>query len=194
MDIYYTFFSKKRNTDSQITILHIFDIPTIVQRMIREILLLGNPALYQRSMQVTQADRPQLSQIEQDLHDTLMEYRRVHKAGRAISAPQIGIRKRIIYLHIDKPILIINPSLLFHSPAQIEIMDDCMSFPNLLVRVLRYKCCRLNYTDRNWKDAYIDAEDDLAELLQHEYDHLDGILATMRAKDLQSFFIKPEAK
>ncbi len=159
--------------------------------MIREILLLGNPALYERSMQVTREERHLLPQIEQDLHDTLMEYRRTHNAGRAIAAPQIGIKKRIIYVYITEPILIINPSMLFHNPVQIEVFDDCMSFPNLRVAVSRYKYCRLNYTDRTWHDASINAADDLAELLQHEYDHLDGILATMRAKDAKSFYCKP---
>jgi peptide deformylase len=69
-------------------------------------------------------------------------------------------------------------------------MDDCMSFPNLLVKVKRYKKAVIKYKDLEWKDRQMNLEGDLSELLQHEYDHLDGILATMRAIDNKSFFVK----
>jgi peptide deformylase len=71
-----------------------------------------------------------------------------------------------------------------------EVMDDCMSFPNLLVKVKRYKKAVIKYKDLEWKDRQMNLEGDLSELLQHEYDHLDGILATMRAIDNKSFFVK----
>jgi peptide deformylase len=71
-----------------------------------------------------------------------------------------------------------------------EVLDDCMSFPNLLVKVKRYKKCTVQYLDMNWIPHTMVLEDDLSELIQHEYDHLDGILATMRAIDNKSFIIK----
>ena len=71
-----------------------------------------------------------------------------------------------------------------------EIMDDCMSFPNLLVKVKRYAKCHIIYRDMEWNKQEMVLEGDLSELLQHEYDHLDGILATMRAIDNRSFFVK----
>jgi peptide deformylase len=73
-----------------------------------------------------------------------------------------------------------------------EVMDDCMSFPHLLVRVQRYKKCKITYRDMKWQKQEMVLEGDLSELLQHEYDHLDGILATMRAVDTRSFYIKQE--
>ncbi|WP_302826863.1 peptide deformylase, partial [Anaerofustis stercorihominis] len=81
--------------------------------MIKEILLLGNPNLYKVSKEVKEEEIQLLKNIEIDLHDTLMNYRKVHGAGRAIAAPQIGIEKRILYMNIDKPILIVNPKLTF---------------------------------------------------------------------------------
>lgn len=158
--------------------------------MIKEILLLGNPNLYKVSKEVKEEEIQLLKNIEIDLHDTLMNYRKVHGAGRAIAAPQIGIEKRILYMNIDKPILIVNPTLTFPDSEKIKVMDDCMSFPNLIVKVERYKNCILHYKDRNFNDCKMNLKDDLSELIQHEYDHLDGILATMRGIDNKSFYLK----
>ena len=158
--------------------------------MIKEILLLGNPNLYKVSKEVKEEEIQLLKNIEIDLHDTLMNYRKVHGAGRAIAAPQIGIEKRILYMNIDKPILIVNPKLTFPDSEKIQVMDDCMSFPNLTVKVERYKNCILNYKDRNFSDCKMILKDDLSEPIQHEYDHLDGILATMRGIDSKSFYLK----
>lgn len=158
--------------------------------MIKEILLLGNQNLYKISKEVKEEEIQLLKNIEIDLHDTLMNYRKVHGAGRAIAAPQIGIEKRILYMNIDKPILIVNPTLTFPDSEKIQVMDDCMSFPNLIVKVERYKNCILHYKDRNFNDCKMILKDDLSELIQHEYDHLDGILATMRGIDNKSFYLK----
>lgn len=62
--------------------------------------------------------------------------------------------------------------------------------PKLLVRVRRYRHVILRYLDENWQPREMAMDDDMAELIQHEYDHLDGILATMRAIDLKAFAMK----
>jgi peptide deformylase len=66
-----------------------------------------------------------------------------------------------------------------------------MSFPNLLVKVMRHKKLTISFFDLNWERQTWHLEDDMAELIQHEYDHLDGILGTQRAIDNQSFRWKP---
>lgn len=160
--------------------------------MEKEILRLGNPLLYEVSKPVKREELSQLPSIIQDLHDTLQAFRSQHHSGRAIAAPQIGIQKRILYLFINQPIVLINPEITLMGDSMIEIMDDCMSFPNLLVKVQRYKNCRIRYRDLEWNEHIIYPDDNLSELLQHEYDHLDGILATMRAIDNHSFYLKQE--
>lgn len=157
--------------------------------MIKEILKLGNPALYERSEEIKTEEKTKLCAWVEDLHDTLMEYRRVHGAGRAIAAPQIGIKKRLLYMHTDKPYIFVNPSLSFPDGETYELLDDCMSFPGLVVRVRRHKRAVISYLDENFSPREMTLEGDLSELLQHEYDHLDGILATMRAVDEKSFFM-----
>ena len=157
--------------------------------MIREILKLGDPQLYEVSEPVTAADMPLVGGWVEDLHDTLMEYRRVYGAGRAVAAPQIGIRKRLLYMYLDKPYVFINPVMMFPDEEMYELLDDCMSFPGLMVKVRRYRRAVIRYEDLQGERQEMALEGDLSELLQHEYDHLDGILATMRAVDDRSLIM-----
>jgi len=71
------------------------------------------------------------------------------------------------------------------------VWDDCMCFPNLLVKVLRHKAIEIEYLDENWEKKSAIFKDELSELFQHEHDHLDGILCTMRAIDNKSFRWRP---
>ncbi len=160
--------------------------------MEREILLLGNPLLYEKSEEVKVEELEELRPVFTDMFDCIKGIRRDYGFGRAIAAPQIGVKKRLICMLTDKPYIIINPTLEFIGDEMMELMDDCMSFPNLLVRVRRYRHCILRYLDENWEMQEMQMDDDMSELIQHEYDHLDGILATMRAIDNKSFVIKGE--
>jgi peptide deformylase len=161
---------------------------------IREILLLGNPKLYEMCEPIKIEELGTLDPIIQDLHDTLMCFRKQHGAGRAITAPQIGVAKRLVYMNIKEPIIFINPILDQKSPEMIEVWDDCMCFPDLLVKVRRHRQCRITYTDTEWKEHALLLEDDLSELLQHECDHLDGILAVSRATNQFAFTLKSQKK
>ncbi len=158
--------------------------------MVKEILLLGNEDLYKKSSPVERKDIDLIKQTISNLHDTLMDFREKYNAGRAIAAPQIGVFKRLIYMYIEKPIVFINPILNFTDKEMMVVVDDCMSFPNLLVKVRRFKNCTVTYRDMEFKENSIKFQGDLSELIQHEYDHLDGILATMRALDNKSFYLK----
>ena len=158
--------------------------------MEREILLLGNPKLYEVSEKVKREELEDLRPVFDDMFDCIRGIRRDYGFGRAIAAPQIGVQKRLICMLTDKPYVIINPTLEFVGNEMMELMDDCMSFPKLLVRVRRYRHCILRYLDENWVLNEKQMDDDMSELIQHEYDHLDGILATMRAIDNKSFVMK----
>ena len=159
---------------------------------VREILLLGNPKLYVSCEPVGFDERGDLEPVVADLHDTMMDFRKRYGVGRAIAAPQIGVMKRLIYMHIDGPTVFINPELLDKSEDMMVVWDDCMSFPDLLVRVQRHRTCTIRYLDMNWRENQMRLENDLSELLQHEYDHLDGILAVSRAMDTHAFALKSQ--
>ena len=161
---------------------------------VKEILLLGNPKLYEVSEAVKEDDVKDLPPVVADLHDTLLDFRRKYGAGRAIASCQIGFAKRLIYMFVHEPVVFVNPSLEDLSPEMIEVWDDCMCFPDLLVRVRRHKQCTIRFKDLQWNDRAMTLTDDLSELLQHEYDHLDGILAVSRAIDGRSFALKSQKR
>ncbi len=154
---------------------------------INDILLLGDPRLYQIAEPVRKEEIPEITPVFLKMAGVVRQFREHYGAGRAIAAPQLGVLKRMIVMNIDRPVAIFNPVLSDYSDEMIELWDDCMSFPNLLVKVQRHKRCTLHFRDLDWKEQVWHLEDDLSELLQHEYDHLNGILATMRAIDDQSF-------
>jgi peptide deformylase len=154
---------------------------------VSDILLLGNPLLYEKSNVVEREEINDLLPEINLMFETILDFRKKYGAGRAIAAPQIGLLKRIICLNIEKPVAMINPELMNLSDEMFEIWDDCMSFPNLLVKVKRHKKLTLTFFDINWQKQTWHLEDDMAELIQHEYDHLEGILATQKAIDNQSF-------
>lgn len=153
------------------------------------ILLLGNPKLYEVSPEVKHEECKGLGVVIQSMHEAMMAFRKKYGRGRAIAAPQIGVMKRLIYMNIDKPVIFVNPTFTWKSTELIELWDDCMSFPDILVKVLRHRSCRIKFRDLEWNEHEWGLNDDLSELLQHEYDHLDGILALMRAVDKKSFVL-----
>ncbi|MEY7999689.1 peptide deformylase [Clostridium sp. Mt-5] len=160
---------------------------------IREILLLGNKDLYKTSREISEDNIDKAKQIVRDLQDTMLDFREKYGFGRAIAAPQINELFRIIYMNFDgKSIAFINPKLEFYDNEKFKMWDDCMSFPGLEVELYRYKKCRIHYRDLQWKHCVMEAEGDLSELIQHEYDHLDGILAVQRALDNKSFRINKD--
>lgn len=159
---------------------------------VREILQLGNPLLLQKCNEISSDELSSLKPVIADLHDTLMDFRGRYGAGRAIAAPQIGVMKRLVYMHISFPVVFINPVLDQLSAERIELWDDCMSFPDLFVRVSRHRRCRIKYRDVDWFEREMELENDLSELLQHETDHLDGILAVSRAIDGASFALRSQ--
>lgn len=156
-------------------------------KTINDIVLLGDKRLYEVCDPIEKSELHFVKEWVTDLDNVMKEIRAKFDFGRAIAAPQLGIMKRLIYMNIDKPVVFINPEFSYMSDEKFELWDDCMSFPNLMVKVKRHKKISIKYLDENWETQEWKMENDLSELLQHEYDHLDGILCTMRAIDSKSF-------
>ena len=152
-----------------------------------DLLMLGDERLYQTSTPILKTELQLVKDWVADMHNVMEQIRDKYHFGRAIAAPQLGIMKRLIYMNIDKPIVFINPEIIDPSTELFELWDDCMSFPNLLVKVKRHYKITLNYLDEQWQPQQWIMEGSLSELLQHEYDHLNGVLCTMRAIDNTSF-------
>jgi peptide deformylase len=122
-----------------------------------------------------------------DLDNVMRDVRHKYGFGRAIASPQLGIMKRLVYMNIGQPVVFINPELTGLSEGLFELWDDCMSFPNLLVKVKRHCSLTINYLDESWQPQTRRLGGGMSELLRHECDHLDGILCTMRAVDEKAF-------
>ena len=162
---------------------------------VREILLLGNPQLWQPSAAITEIQAPTTRALIADLADTLADFRLRNGFGRAIAAPQIGASQRMLFVNMQdgsEPFALINPHIVRASYEQMELWDDCFSLPNLLVRVRRHVEIDVRYLDQHGQEQLLTAANDMSELLQHEIDHLDGILATDRAIDSRSFAMRSE--
>ena len=158
---------------------------------VRRILQLGDPTLRDVSSAVTDLDKAAVTIA--DLRDTLHEFQRAHGFGRGISAVQIGTLERLIYLEFEgAPIELVNPEFEYLSPLTFRLWDDCFSFPDLLVYLERSKTVRLRYLDEHGASRRLEASGALSELLQHEMDHLDGILAVDRAIDRHSLCTRKE--
>lgn len=155
-----------------------------------DVILLGDPRLYEICDPVKPEEVSALKPVIEGMANVVQEFQAKYGAGRAIAAPQVGVMKRLVVMNVKEPIAFFNPELFDCSAEMIEMWDDCMSFPNLLVRLRRHRYCKMRFRDLDWKEQIWELPEDLSELMQHEIDHLDGILATMRAIDAQSFFWK----
>ena len=157
----------------------------------RRILQLGDPML--RAVSVRVSTMKEAESVFEDLRDTLHEFRRTHGFGRGISAVQIGEPKRLIYIELDgRAYRLRNPEYEFQSAEKFQLWDDCFSFPDLLVRLERSARVRIRYEDDSGSAVTIEASGPFSELLQHEMDHLDGVLAIDRALDGNSFCTREE--
>ena len=157
----------------------------------RRILQLGDPLLRAVSTQVSDASAA--ATIFRDLRDTLHEFRRTHGFGRGISAVQIGEPTRLIYIEMaGEEYRLMNPEVESRSEETFRLWDDCFSFPSLLVFLERARSVVVRYQDEHGASKKIEASDAFSELLQHELDHLDGVLAIDRALDSNSFCTREE--
>jgi peptide deformylase len=158
----------------------------------RQILQLGDPLLHLPSRDVI--DPWSVRDVIVDLAETLAVFRERAGFGRGIAAPQIGVWQRLIYLRMPSELVgpLINPRIEWASPETFELWDDCFSFPDLMVRVTRAQAIRVAYLDEQGAAQTLEARGALAELLAHEIDHLDGILATQRAVNPTAFATRAE--
>lgn len=160
---------------------------------VRPVLKMGEPVLLQKAAPVTQFDTPELHSLIRDMEDTM-----AHLNGAGIAAPQIGVSLRVVIFGVGHNprypdaeqvpyTVLINPQL---TPIGEELEDGwegCLSVPGMRGVVPRYQ--RLHYAG---VDQYGKPIDRLvsgfhARVVQHECDHLDGILYPMRIRDLAQF-------
>jgi len=156
--------------------------------LLKEILPLGNPHLRVVAEPVRTLHDVELEAEKKLLQDVLDAFREEFGFGRAMAAPQIGVLRQMIALHLDdKRFVIFNPTIIWQSDETFTMWDDCMCFPSILVRVRRHRNISIRYRDEEWKEhVWSDIDQATSELLQHEIDHLHGVLAVHHAIDKDS--------
>ena len=159
---------------------------------VREILEMGNPLLRQIARPVEDPSSPLVAELVADLRDTLADCRATTTYGRAIAAPQIGELSRVVFLNVDRPWPLLNPTIAARSPEKMVVWDACLSFLSIFFQVERHRWVDVRYQDLDGVWHVLRAEGDLSELLQHELDHLDGVLAVDRIFDLKTMCTRRE--
>jgi peptide deformylase len=163
---------------------------------VRAILQLGNPTLREKSARVVNATSPEIRDLVRDLADTLAHWRAETGYGRGIAAPQIGVLQRVIFLKLPgaEPWPLVNPEIIRQSKEKIVVWDACLSFLSIFMQVERHREITVQYQtlEGDTREFNAGSERDLSELLQHEIDHLDGILAIDRVTDLKTIVTREE--
>jgi peptide deformylase len=163
---------------------------------IRTLLQLGDPMLRQKSLPVGDPTAREIRLLAQDLGDTLAHWRETTGYGRGIAAPQVGVLQRLIFLKLPgvAPWPLVNPEIIERSAEKVIVWDACLSFLSIFMQVERHREITVRYQDLRGETLEFRAGDDrfLSELLQHEIDHLDGILAVDRITDLKMLVTREE--
>lgn len=163
---------------------------------IRTVLQLGDPRLREKAERVADARGAEIGTLIEDLKDTLAHWRAETGYGRGIAAPQLGVMKRVVFLKLpgEPPWALINPEIVAQSDEKITVWDGCLSFLSIFMQVERNRDITVRYQDIGGERREVKAgeERDLSELLQHEIDHLDGILCIDRVRDVKAICTKEE--
>ena len=159
---------------------------------------MGDPRLWQKSLPVSQFDTRELTELVQDMRDTM-----AHLNGAGLAAPQIGVPLRVVIFGVTsnprypdiEPVpdtVLINPVLTPLSSEEEEGWEGCLSVPGMRGWVPRYKHLRYWGCDENGNRFSREVRDFHARVVQHECDHLDGVLYPMRIRDLTKFGFNEE--
>jgi peptide deformylase len=160
---------------------------------IREILKMGDPRLLAVAEPVREFDTAELAELIADMHDTMRDVN-----GAGLAAPQIGVGLRVVIFGFEvnprypeeDPVpftVLINPVLTPLGEAQEEGWEGCLSVPGMRGLVPRYRDLRYTGVDALGEPIDRTVSDFHARVVQHEVDHLDGILYPRRIRDLTQF-------
>jgi peptide deformylase len=157
---------------------------------------LGDPVLREICKRVEDPSSPRIQELVRDLEDTLAHWRAKTGYGRGIAAPQIGVLQRVIFLRLpgEEPWPMVNPEIVRRSRETIVVWDACLSFLSIVMQVERHRQVTVRYQDVEGNTQEVEAGEDrnVSELLQHEIDHLDGILAIDRVIDTKTICTREE--
>ena len=160
---------------------------------IKSTLQLGDPLLRAPCQQVRDTSAPEFRRLADDLSDTLADWVARTGYGRGIAAPQIGAPVRVIHLTMGSPQTLVNPVITAHSASTWEVWDACLSFSvEIFCEVRRFTWVDVAYESTDGGRHSLRADGELGELLQHEIDHLNGVLAVDRMTTITTLCMRSE--
>ena len=165
---------------------------------IKPVLRMGEPSLAQPSIEVIEFNTPFLQHLLEDMQDTMQA-----ENGAGLAAPQIGVNLRVVIFGYDTnprypdapaiPLtILINPKITPLSDEQDDAWEGCLSVPGLRGRVPRYTHIHYQGFDQNGQSFSREVTGFHARVVQHECDHLDGILYPQRMKSMRDFGFREE--
>ena len=160
-----------------------------------KILTFPNPILFKKSKKITIID-DEIKGLARDMAETLASYGSEHEIGAALAAIQVGVPVRMTVIRNDDGTFsaLINPEIVKSTDGYFEDIEGCMSVPQKYGKVKRYKKIKVRGKDLYGKKIEIKAEGLLARILQHEIDHLDGILFVDHLSQLKRDLYKRQLK
>jgi len=161
--------------------------------VIRDVLRMGDPRLWQKSLPVSRFNTKELAELLQDMRDTM-----AHLNGAGLAAPQIAVPLRVVIFGVTanprypdvEPVpdtVLINPVLTPLASEEEEGWEGCLSVPGMRGWVPRVRRLKYSGFDEHGKPFERDVEGFHARVVQHEVDHLDGVLYPMRIRDFTRF-------
>jgi peptide deformylase len=161
--------------------------------MIREVLRMGDPRLWEKSSPVARFDAPELNELIRDMRDTM-----AHLNGAGLAAPQIGVGLRVVIFGVQSnprypgieavpDTVLINPEIQPLADEVEEGWEGCLSVPGMRGWVPRFRKIRYSGQDERGQPIERTVESFHARVVQHEVDHLDGVLYPMRIRDFTRF-------
>jgi peptide deformylase len=159
---------------------------------VRTVRQLGDPVLRVNASSVGAPRSPAVAALADDLFDTLRATRASSSYGRAIAAPQVGEPVRVVVADLGERWTLLNPEIIQASEERREWWDACLSFLDTFGRLSRHAAISVRWEDLEGEVHEARFEDELAELLQHELDHLDGVLAVDRFMPTESLCSRVE--
>jgi len=159
------------------------------------IYLYGNDILKKKAKHVTEVTNADIKMIH-DMFETMHE-----SNGIGLAANQIGELKQILVVDISdmesgkgtKPLAIINPKIV-HEEGEWEMEEGCLSIPDIREKVTRPEKIRIKYNDVNMKEVELEADAMLARVIQHEMDHLNGVLFIDHLTSTKKTFLRSKLK
>lgn len=156
--------------------------------------IIGDKILDKKAVKVTEIDVETVKLVK-NMFETMNK-----ASGIGLAANQVGSSKSIFIIDMSKaegyeefkPMVFVNPKIVYYSKEKVEMEEGCLSVPNLRLTVERPERIKIRYNDMDMNLIELEADDFMARVIQHEYDHLQGVLFVKRIGDKERKELKGE--